>query len=133
MSLAFFKTDKEAESEGVWLPLPSGEGEIKIARIGNPDYKKLRGELERPYEKIIKMGGKIPESRSEEILIESFAKTIVKGWRGVTDENGEDLAFTYENVKTALTDLEDFRNFVAEQALNMENYRVKKAESDAKN
>ena len=139
MSLSFFKTDKSLESEGVWIPLPTGDGEIKIARIGNPEYKKLRSELERPYKKQIAVGGSIPEKKQTEILIDCFSKTILKDWRNIPDwrlENEDEtkfVPFSVDVAAEALTDLEDFRNFVAEQALNLENYRAVKAEQAAKN
>lgn len=132
MSLGYFKTDKALETDGVWMPLPEG-GEVKLARIGNPEFKKLYAELERPYKKLKEVGGKVPEAKQTEILIESFAKTIIKDWREVKDENDKELPYSYEAAKKALEDYEDFRDVVAAMASNMENYRAKRIEADAKN
>jgi hypothetical protein len=131
--MGHYNTDKTLESEGVWLPMMGG-GEMKLARIGNPAYKALQKELSRPYQKIIRAGGEIPEKKQEEIMIELFAKTIIKDWKEYPDQvTGEILPFSVERAKEELEKYEDLRNEVATYATDIYNYHAKANKEAAKN
>ena len=135
MSLAYYKTDKEAEIEGKWFDLVGG-GQVKLARIGNKNYAKLREKLEKPYAKLMRAGKKPPEDKQDEILIETFSRTIVLDWKGIIDprvSTEAELPFNYENVKSVLTEYRDFLDEIAQYAADMENYRSESQEQDLKN
>ena len=64
---------------------------------------------------------------------EVYAETIVLGWDNVQDAEGNDLAFSKENVIKLFTDLpelfEDVQNAASTQAL----FRQETLEQEAKN
>lgn len=135
MALADYKTDKDLEQNGKWFTCRFGE-EVKIARINNKEFQKLQKELTKPYKRILAVGGEIPDKRQDEIAIELYARTIVKGWKPETmphPETGVPMEFTYENVKFALEYSEDFLNDIASFAKEMESFRTESNKDVAKN
>lgn len=131
--LSTYATDKTLENEGTWCDLVRGGGKVKVARLNNPEYKKLNKKLIKPYIKIIRAGGEIPEEKNEEILIELFAHTIIRDWQITDPATGEALPYSYENVKALLQDSADFRDEVASHADNFDNFHKEALKEAAKN
>ena len=61
-----FATDSESEEEGIWVDV-TDEIAFKIRAIGAKAVVERREELMRPFQGIIKAGGKVPEAKNEEI------------------------------------------------------------------
>lgn len=128
-----FKTDEKLEKQG--LTLNFGEGvSIRVARAGgsNDRYMKRMEALTKPYRRQI--ASETADNKVlEKVVLEVFCETVVLGWEGVTDENGNVLAFNKENAIKLFTDLPDLFAEVKEQASKSALFRLSLNEEDAKN
>lgn len=127
-----FKTDKTLEREGIVLDY--GDFKIKIARAGgaNIAFQRALAEKVRPYRRQID-AGTLPDDVAEKLFLEVYAESVVLGWEGVTDENGEPLPFTKENAVKLFSDLPDLFRDVQNQAASIANFRAEVTENTAKN
>jgi hypothetical protein len=126
-----YERDTDKERNGVECELLPGV-KMTVARAGgsNREYVKERDKLTKPY----RLGGtELSEKDETELQATLFARTIVKGWEGVTDRDGNPLDFTEENVRKVLLDLPDVFDVVKLYAINGERYSVEVAEETAKN
>lgn len=128
-----FSTDADAEKDGIWLDYGDGE-RIKIRRAGgkNLAYKRAIERLSRD-KKFQLQTDSLSDDESRELMIEVYAKSVILDWKGIKGEDGKDMPFNVENAKKLLTDLPDLFVSIMEQAKNIEWFRKKVDEADAKN
>lgn len=101
-----FYADESLKNNGRWIDYEKWGVSFKIASLDSKEYKKALKDLLRS----LSVGsGSLLKYRSDEqnerMLLDLFSKHIVKDWRGVTDENGEELPYSSESVKKIMTDL----------------------------
>lgn len=128
-----FRTDPRAEAvDGVTIDY--GAFRIRVVRAGgaNAKFRRIMAERLRPYRKQLEMGT-MDEAVAEQILREAYADAVIVGWEGVTDENGNDLPFTRDNVLKVLEDLPDLFRDIQEQANLLSNFKAEALEDEAKN
>ncbi|MEE8551507.1 MAG: hypothetical protein V3T08_09680 [Gemmatimonadota bacterium] len=126
-----FATDHDLEQNG--FSLEYGDAKFIIARAGGAN-KKFQSCIERklrPYRSAIN-SGTMDTKTAEKLLAESYAEAIILAWDGVTDEDGDELEFTKENVVKVLLDLPDLFADIQEQSQKVANYISTEAEEDAK-
>lgn len=116
-----FGTDKQKEVEGVWSEVGDGV-ELKIARIGNPEYQKEFQKISKPHRRAIR-SGTLSNDVAEKLLIKAMAKNILVDWRNLK-EDGEDVPYSYENAVRLLTDYRDLRDIVSDIANEIESFRA---------
>lgn len=121
MKLSSFVTDTSLEQEGVWVDIGDG-AEIRVARAGNPEHEALLRKLRKPHEKRFR-SGEIPPDLAKSIAVEAMARHILLDWRGITEDDGTPIPYSYENAKRLLG-LRDFREMVAEIAMEAETFRA---------
>ena len=128
-----FANSEKHEKDGVWLDLGEA-GRFKLARAGgaNSQFKKLLSKRLRPYRRQLQTDT-ADEAAMERVLIETFARTVILGWEGVTDREEKPLPYSYENCVTLLTELPDLFREIHEAATEAALYREHIAEEDAKN
>lgn len=126
-----FGTDKSKEQEGVWIEMGEG-GAIKVARMGNPSYSKKFQKLTKPYKQAIRRET-LSDEIAERILVDSMAEHILLDWKGIEDENGNEIPYSLETAKKLLSDLKDFRNYISEMATSIENFKEEEDEGTEKN
>ena len=119
MDLKSFKTDPSLD-EGAWVNL--GDAELKIARLGSPRYQSAVARRLKPRREAIELGV-MPDAQAQEIEIELLADFILLDWKNV-ELDGATLAYSRENAIRAL-EIEVFRNWVKDQARDLENYRAR--------
>lgn len=133
-----FKTDSKLEKEGILLQYgTNSKGKdilIRVARAGasNDAYVKRMEAKVKPHRRLIQ-NETIERAVLIGIIREVFAETVVLGWEGVEDENGNELPFTKENCIKLFTDLPDLFEDVQEQAQKAALFRADIREADAKN
>lgn len=133
-----FKTDKNLETGGIVLSYGKNdrgeEMEITIARAGgsNANYTRRLEARAKPYRRQINLGT-MDTKLFESIMREVYAETVVLGWRGIDDENGNPLPCTKENVVKVFEDLPDLFADVQEQANRAALFRTEIQEEGAKN
>lgn len=118
-----YKTDKSAETEGVWVVLDD-EVEIKVARLNNKEASDLRAKLQKPYKNF----STIPDKVNEDILIKVIAQAVLKGWKGVEDEKGS-IEFSPASAEKVLKDFPDFLNDVITAAAARETFQTESLEA----
>jgi hypothetical protein len=113
-----FGTDKTKEAKGVWFPGPDGMSFL-IARQGNPEFKRLSGELTKPHRRLIERG-LADKDLLNEIAAEVCARTILLDWK---KKDGKLPAYTPELGKQELLKTEDFFEFVTACSADARAYR----------
>lgn len=130
---SMFKTDKEAEKNGIIVDY--GEmGRFKIARIGgaNSAFARMMKAKIKRYKYQIDTDT-LPEEVDAQISTEVFVKCVLLGWEGVTDEDGNEILYTEENALKMMSDLPDLRKDLSAVAQDYTNFLAHEAETAAKN
>lgn len=115
--------------DGVWIDFDGSK--FKIAHWSNLKFQRTFTRLQQPYRKKIESGTIDPEV-SKKLLCQAMADGIVIDWQNVTSKSGivtysTDLAF-----KLLMSNV-SFREFVAEFATNIDNFRQNEIEELGKN
>lgn len=108
-----FSTDQKTEEEGKLTQIPDcGDTLWLVARSGNKSYNRLLSTLYKRNRAVLDSKGDEAQKKSDEILAEVFAKTILLGWQGEILYKGKKYAYSYELAKQLLMH-KDFRAKVA--------------------
>ena len=129
-----FNTDENLES-GEGIELDYGDcGTIIIHRAGgaNRKFQWVLAAKFKPYERQMRTKT-MKEAVSRRLLAETYAETVLVGWRGVKDASGQDLPFTSENATKLLLDVPELFEDIREQAYDVSNFRREQVEETAKN
>lgn len=133
-----FKTNPQLEREGVWIDYgPNSKGKdmrVLLARAGgaNEDYNKALEAATRPYRRAIS-AGTLDKATIDRLYLGVFAKTVVRGWENMEDEQCEPLPFSEENVVKLAGLLPELYADWQEQANRLAIYREQLLESDVGN
>lgn len=128
-----FGTDKTAEIEGIWVDYPNGVS-MKIARMGgaNTEYARYLTNQLKPY-KFQLDRGTLSEEKSKEILLDVFARYVLKDWSGVTDEKGQPIEYSVEAAKKVLAEYPELLNELQTLASDYRRFAQEVLEETAKN
>lgn len=139
MSLfAQFETNAELENVGISVTYgPNKNGSIPtfiISRTGksNKAYMKALNKAQRPVQKQIQLGT-LPDEQSEQIYLDVFVSTVLKGWSNVYDKEGKELAFNKQNAIKLLKQLPELYDDLFAKANNAALFREEELEEEAKN
>lgn len=133
-----FKTDEHYEKEGIDLIYgdnsKGNQIRIKVARAGgaNVKYAKALERRTKPYRRQIQ-NETIDPKFAEQLIMETFAESVILGWDGVEDEEGNDMPFSFENCIKLFTDLPDLWADVQAQSQKVALFRQEVREEDLKN
>lgn len=133
-----FETDRSLEKTGIELDYgPNSKKQptlIRIARAGgaNDAYLKRMESKAKPHRRAIQHET-IDKDTLAKIIREVYAETVVLGWSGVEDREGNALEYSVENAVKLFTDLPDLFLDIQEQAQNAALFRVNLRDDDAKN
>ena len=133
-----FATDKNVERDGVVLSYGKNSKNkditLRIARAGgaNIRYTKLLEAAIKPYRRQLQ-NETMDNGVAEDITMRVYAQSVVLGWEGVEDENGNDMEFTVENCMKLFKDLPDLWADIQSQATRAALFRQDILEADAKN
>lgn len=116
-----FQQSGDLERDGVTFVIQGGK--FKLARAGGTNDLYTRA-IARSSKRVNNVNNPLSEDEAKTIMIQAYADSIVKDWEGVSDENGEPLTCTRENIVKVLTDLPEFFAVIREQADNAEHFRL---------
>ncbi len=119
-----FKTDKTAETAGVWVEFGGGAS-FKLASFDSPAFTEAFRKATKPYHDL---GRKVPTEDQEVIMAKCMAQHIVLDWKGVF-EGDNVLEYSIEAAERLLNELDWIRNKIVEQARSLENFRAKAKEA----
>lgn len=95
----------------------------------NPEYNKVLNDLIRPHERARAMG-LLSNEVAEKIMLQTFCRAVLKGWKNVFDENGQELPFNVANAEKLMVDLPHLYEELREQAAKLSNYRSETLEQE---
>jgi len=123
MKISSFAVNEEAEIRGVHKSLGDGAS-ILVARAYNDNYnKRFREEME-PYRSATGITG-LSDEAADEIFIKVMAETILLGWEGLTDDDGNLVEYSVETAVEWLTKYKEFRKIVSATSSDIDNFRAK--------
>jgi len=105
---------------------------VSRAHASNKEYKKDGEVAFRPYRRQIELKT-LSEDIAEDVMLDLFVSSVLKGWANVQDEDGTSLSFTAENAKYILKALPDLYDELQAAANDASLFRVANREADAKN
>lgn len=125
-----FATDAAAERNGVWEAY-NEEVSFLIARSNNPDYNKLITRLAKQHKAILDSKTDAAQAKSDELMVETMAKTVLLGWKGEFNFQGAPMGeYSIEKAKKLLA-VKDFRLWVGAIADDHARFKAVKDEADA--
>lgn len=123
MKLSAFEQDVTKAEDGVWVNLGDGL-EVKVARSGSARANKILERLTKPHQRAISSGAASDELL-ERLNAEHTAKAIIRGWKGLQDEDGNDIPYSEAKAFEIVLDpkYRDFRDPVLYLSREMETFR----------
>jgi len=100
---------------------------LMVARSGNNNFNKVLRELIKPFKKDFD-SGEVSEKVSNEIMIESVAKTILVGWSNFKDAEGKSYDYSLKNAIELLNDDKDCYEAINEFSNDINNYILESIE-----
>lgn len=127
-----FEMDPVVEVEGIIVDY--GTEKFRIARAGGANKKFLKAiqQTNRKYRKQLEHD-LMEDELAEQIMREVYAKTIVLGWEGVTDRDGEPMEFSLENCIKLFVALPELYNDLREMATKADLFRLHIQEGESGN
>lgn len=127
-------TNTKSEEDGVWEAY-GDKIEFLIARSNNGKYNKL---ISKHYEKnktlLERKNSEIAEEKSDDIMVDVLARTVLLGWRAQTGHTLDEVKFqkqpigpyTVDRAKQILgmKEMHDFRAWIQEKAKDADRYRA---------
>jgi hypothetical protein len=133
-----FATNTDLEKRGIYLDFgPNSKGQptrFLVARAGgaNSAYLKAMEHKVKPIKRQIQ-NETIELAQIERLTMEVYCQTVVLGWEGVEDAEGNPLPHSYENAVKLFTDLPDLFKDIQEQAAKSALFRQALLEADSGN
>jgi hypothetical protein len=124
-----FATNVAAEEQGAWEEYAEGV-EFLIARANNKTYARLLNRAVEKNKRLLDAKNDAAEAKSQEIIIDVMAKSILLGWRGSFEWAGKPVGeYSVDMAKTMLA-VKDFRRWVAEKSEDIDRFKDKEQEED---
>lgn len=131
MKITKFATDTALENEGTWVDIGDG-ATLLVARKGNRRYRDRMRTLLKPHRASMR-AETMPDDLADRLLIEAEAETILLGWEGIEDADGNPIAYSTKEAKRLLSEHKDFRALVDELSSTAETFRAQEIEEGAEN
>lgn len=126
-----FATDPKAESEGVWEDY-TDDVAFLIARSHNKAFDRMIVAQTTKHRRLLDMNNEASEKKGEEIMVDTMAHTILLGWRGEFNFQGQPMGeYSVEKAKKLLA-VKDFRQWVNTVASDHARFKADQQAADAK-
>lgn len=138
MKLGSLKTDLAKVEKGMWIDdIPDmGNLRLHVRPIGNPDYRRVYGQLVDSTPRDKKRGGLVTDFETkQQIAGRALADTVLLGWENLEGDDGAPLAYDVALAKKLLLDPEmtAFRDAVSWAATVAQEQSLGTAEANAGN
>ena len=118
-----FATDEQLECTGVWHELDKASGaRVRVARSGNRAYAKALTQAVELNRTALDAGGELAEARSDAILVEVMAQTVLLDFEGLS-YRGQTMPYSQANARVLLG-VKDFRKRISQWAEDASRYRA---------
>ena len=134
LKISNFRTDKPEHIEGVWEDIGQGAS-VKVARINNPNYLKVIRRFGKSIAKKMSRGGGGQMDLEAGIAAakKAYAETILLDWKGIIDDDGNEIPYSKENALMMITNYHEFFTLIQELAGDEERFETELLEDSAKN
>lgn len=131
-----YATDPKLEQEGKEFDFGGGLF-LTLARSGNDTYARMLNKQYEAHKHTLDLKDtpeqiKAGKDLSHKIMAKVMAGSVLLGWRGPAEYNGEVLPYSQTNAEKFLL-IKDFQAEVARRSDDFKNYRFEVEEADAKN
>lgn len=117
-----YSSDETLAENGKWFEFGE-EVSVKIRRYKSKKSRKVRENLEAPYKRASKFATTLPDDVLESITNRHVAEGIIADWKGVSNRDGQPVAYSPAAALALINDLPDFRDAVVEISLSLDNFR----------
>jgi hypothetical protein len=133
---AAYATDPKAELEGREVPWGGGIT-LLIARAHNPKFTRMLAQQIEAHKHTLDQKETdeqlaTAEDRSNKIMAYVMARSILLGWTGPVEYQGQPLPYSVANAEKLLL-IKDFQAEITKKSGDFRNFRVKVEEADEKN
>jgi hypothetical protein len=121
-----FDTDHSLIDTGVWAEYQGGR--FLIAHISNIRFQRELAKLQQPHRKKIEAGTLDPQT-NRDLLCKAMAEGVLLDWQDVKSVGSDDpVPYSKEAGFKAISRDPEFRDFITEFAVNLQNYRNEEIE-----
>lgn len=124
-----FGANKEMEVNGVDFQFGSAIFTARRAGSANKLYSATVRKVFAPYRRQMNNDTLDPEVTSG-LMMKVFFRSVILGWRGVTDKEGRTLEFNEQNFIWLMTELPDLWETLQENCAKLSNFRSEANEED---
>ena len=117
-----YKTDEDKSTQGVPITVGMNSRDEQIVMIVAEAGSPLHRRIQRKYDRALESSRRSPEKRRM-IMSKIVAESLLKGWSGVLDSDGNEVPYTTENGYEALMKYERLAVDIMEAAADPENFR----------
>lgn len=128
-----YAVDTSKEENGVWQDFDDNIS-VCIRRLNSEASSKARDEAEKPH-RVRARNKDLSEEISEEIATKQLAYGVIADWKGITDDEGNEIPYSGQQAYEFLSDpeLKDFRMFIFQFAVDRTSYKKEVDEASVKN
>jgi hypothetical protein len=120
----YFASDEKSETEGVWFELTDGVS-FKVKRFGGSNSTKikyLQQKYLKPYARQIDKG-LMDDKKERQLYVKIFVEACMVDWKGVVDDNNDEVLYSQENALELFTNLPDLFDFLVASSTDDNSYR----------
>jgi hypothetical protein len=127
-----FSLDKDRVTKGVRFELDGVGYTMAYAGKSNTRWLKTVDRVFKPHRHSIQLEA-LPKEKQDELSLEVFVESLLLSWDGMTDDDGNTVAFSKEAAKELLTDLPELYDNLSNLCAQAKHYRAGVIETDTKN
>lgn len=124
-----FETDENLETKGIGLRFGEAVFYVKRAGGSNTAFDKAYEEKTRNMTSRLQLAA-LSEEQSSALLREVYADSVIIGWEGVRNREGEIMEFSKENFVKLMQDLPTLWRAIRTEAANHENFLKAQAQQE---
>lgn len=123
-----FTYDEETPTldTGVWKEFEGSK--FLIAHISNMKFQRALARLQQPHKRKIEQGTIDPQV-NKQIVAKAMAEGLLLDWKDVKNKEGAQTPYSTKAAEVALMKKPEFRDFVSDVSMNLEQFREEEIES----
>jgi hypothetical protein len=121
---SLFKTDSSLEKDGIWFDI-SPEIAFHLRRFGGSNAQKVKqamAKYHKPYAKLIE-ADRLGIEETNLVMAKVFVDSCLISWKGIKDEEGKDIAYSFDNAVKLFTDLPELFNTLFNYCSGVESFK----------
>jgi len=140
LNINSLRTDKAKVNNGVWVEDDHG-ARFLIARWANENMREFVRPILEERKRVLGLrevndeNMKLWQKELDAAEVKAMAQTILLGWEGIVDDDGQPVPYSHEQAYAWLSDpeLEDLTLWIKTQSQDVDNYRKEQLADQSKN